>query len=37
MEKGKLFKAEAVPFILINEKNNQGKVTYEFELQRKAV
>jgi hypothetical protein len=38
MEKGNpKTRAEAVPFILINEKVDQGRVTYEFELQRKAV
>jgi hypothetical protein len=31
MEKGsKNLKAEAVPFILINEKQDGGKITYEF-------
>lgn len=39
MEKGtKVLRAEAIPFILINEKKDENnKITYEFELQRQAV
>ena len=39
MEKGtKVSRAEAIPFILINEKKDENnKITYEFEVQRKAV
>ena len=33
-----MLRAEAIPFILINEKkDNNNKVTYEFQLQRKAI
>lgn len=30
MDRDKLFRPEAIPFILINEKQEEGKVTYEF-------
>jgi hypothetical protein len=36
MDKDKIFRAEAIPFILINEKQEDGKLTYEFELQKQA-
>ena len=33
-----MLRAEAIPFILINEKkDNNNKITYEFQLQRKAI